>query len=66
VADLACRIHHSRPQVVPFADVTFRLQQAGYAVTIDQVKDAVVHRESECGRLIWPRLSARMLAPPGW
>ncbi len=46
VADLACRIHHSRPQVVPFADVTFRLQQAGYAVTIDQVKDAVVHRES--------------------
>jgi hypothetical protein len=21
---------------------------------------------AECGRLIWPRLSARMLAPPGW
>ncbi len=43
VADLARRIYDSRPQVVPFADVAFRLRQAGYGpVTIEQVRNAVL------------------------
>ena len=37
VASLARRIHYSRPQVVPFADVAFRLRQAGYSATVAQV-----------------------------
>ncbi len=41
VASLARRIYHSRPQVVPFADVAFRLRQAGYSATVEQVRAAV-------------------------
>jgi hypothetical protein len=41
VADLARRIHDSRPQVVPFADVAFRLRQAGHSATVEQVRAAI-------------------------
>jgi len=44
VADLARRIHHSRVPVMPLADVAFRLRQAGYQVTLDQVHAAVSRR----------------------
>ncbi len=42
IADLARRIHFSRPEVVPLADVAFRLRQAGHHVTIEQVRNAVL------------------------
>jgi len=42
IADLARRIHHSRPEVVPFADVAFRLRQAGYEATVEQVRRAIL------------------------
>ena len=42
VADLARRIHHSRAQVVPLADVTYRLRKAGLEVTLEQVRAAVM------------------------
>ena len=42
VADLARRIHLSRSLVVPLADVTFRLRQAGHDVTTEQVRDAIL------------------------
>ncbi len=43
VADLARRIHHARVPVVPLADVTFRLRQAGHDVTAEQVRTAILH-----------------------
>jgi len=43
VADLARRIHHGRVPVVPLADVTFRLRQAGHDVTAEQVRTAILH-----------------------
>jgi len=42
VADLARRIRHSRPHVVPLADVVFRLRQAGHQVSAEQVRQAIL------------------------
>ncbi len=55
IADLARRIHHSRPAVVPFADVAFRLRQAGHEVTIEQVRRAVLQWEGRGDRGDHPR-----------